>query len=284
MARWGKRKAKINLKRRVFISILIFLLLFLQFFIYIDRKLEPILMSIAQARVKQIATNAVNDAISKKIAQNTNFKDLIEFETDNEGNIKAAMFNYAEYARIVGESTARVEETLNDLEKMEESIKLGAAFDSEILADYGPSIPIVMRPIGSVQVNPLTTYQSAGINVTIMTVVINIRAEVQVVIPFVTEPTIIETSVPIAQTQIFGEVPQFYYYGGTYYNQDPYNTPNAPPIQIVPGTPTVPGNSEIEVTPDAIPSNSANNNNGLPGLEQFYPIIPRDSVPTSGTF
>lgn len=281
MARWGNRKVKIKKRRLVFISFLLFLLLSYQTFLYIERQLEPILMSIAQARVKQIATNAVNDAISKKIAQNTNFKDLIQFETDSEGKIRAAIFNYSEFARIVGEATARVEDTLKDLEKMEENIKLGAVFHSELLSDYGPSIPISMVPIGSVQVSPKTTYQNAGINVVVMTVVMDIRAEVQVVIPFVTEPAVIQSSVPIAQSQIFGEVPQFYYNGGGYYSTSPYGVPSAPPIQIVPAAPTVPGSSEIEVYPEAVPS-SSNNSNALPGFEQFYPVIPREDTSSSG--
>lgn len=282
MARWGNRKIKIKKRRLIFISFLLFLFMAYQSFMYIERQLEPILMSIAQARVKQIATHAVNDAISKKIAQNTNFKDLIQFETDSEGKIRAAVFNYSEFARIVGEATARVEDTLKDLEKLEEHIKLGAVFNSELLSDYGPSIPISMVPVGSVQVTPRTTYQNAGINVVVMTVMMDIRAEVQVVIPFVTEAAVIQSSIPIAQSQIFGEVPQFYYDGrGTYYGSDPYGVPNVPPIQIVPAAPTVPGSSGIEVYPEAVPSSSSNSN-ALPGFEQFYPVIPRDDTMSSG--
>jgi len=278
MARWGNRKIKIKKRRLIFISFLLFLLLSYQTFLYIERQLEPILMSIAQARVKQIATNAVNDAISKKIAQNTNFKDLIQFETDSDGKIRAAIFNYSEFARIVGEATARVEDTLKDLEKMEEHIKLGAVFNSELLSDYGPEIPISMVPIGSVQVSPKTTYQNAGINVVVMTVVMDIRAEVQVVIPFVTEPAVIQSSVPIAQSQIFGEVPQFYYSSsGTYYGTDSSTVPNAQPIQIVPVAPTVPSSGEMETYPEAIPSSSSDTE-ALPGFEQFYPVIPRNET------
>jgi len=282
MPRWGKRK-KINIQKKkvVYFILIIFALFMLQSFIYIENHLRPILMSIAQARVKQIATNAVNDAISKKIAQNTNFEDLIKFEIDDQGKIRAAIFNYSEYARIVGETTARVEGTLNDLEALQEKIKLGAAFNSDILADLGPSIPITIVPMGSVQVNPRTIYQNAGINVVIMTVLMDIRAEVQVVIPFVTAPTVITSSVPIAQTQIFGEVPQFYYDGkGTYYGNNPNNSQIPPPLYITPGSPIVPstgesGNSSSEAIPSTIDTIEP-----IPGLEEFYPLIPRNTVPS----
>lgn len=271
MNRWGRRSTKIKKRKLFFISFLIILLILFETFLYIERQLEPILMSIAKARVKQIGTNAVNDAISQEIAQDTEFEDLIQFKTDKDGNITAAIFNYSEFARIVGESTERIESTLNDLETFEEKIKLGALFNSDILSDLGPAIPITIVPIGSARVSPSTTYQNAGINVTIMTVVINIKAELQVVIPFVSDTTVIESSVPIAQTQIFGKVPQFYY-DGSYYSQSPSDTQNAPPIQIVPAVPVVPGEGQAQ--DNAIPSASNYiNNNAVPGFEQFYPII-----------
>ncbi len=283
MPRWGTKKTKLQKKRVIFIGFIIFLLMMFQTFLYIEHNLEPILISIAKARVKQIATNAVNDAISKKIAQNTNFKDLIQFEKDDQGKIRAAIFNYSEFARIVGEATARVEDTLNHLATLEEKIKLGAAFNSDIFANLGPDIPIALVPIGSVQVNPYPVYQNAGINVVIMTVMMDIRAEVQVVIPFVTEPTVIQTTIPIAQTQIFGEVPQFYYDGhGTYYNTNSGNAQNAPPIQIIPGGTFTPNNNQGQTNQSVIPS-STNNINAIPGLEQFYPLVPRSTIPSMET-
>ncbi|MFV9511599.1 sporulation protein YunB [Tepidibacillus sp. LV47] len=241
--RWGKRRFNFRFEKKqiLFFSIIVFLGLFIQTFFYIEHQLRPILMQIAQARVKQIANDAVNDAISKKIAQNTNFKDLIQFETDNHGKIRAALFNYGEFARIVGETTARVEDTLKNLDKIIEPIKLGAAFNNEILADIGPSIPITIIPIGHAEVTPKTTYQNAGINVVVMTVIIEIKAEVEVVIPFSQAPYTITTQVPIAQTQIFGDVPQFYYdNSGNYIGTDPNKAQNVPPIQVIPETPTIP--------------------------------------------
>ncbi|OEF99389.1 sporulation protein YunB [Vulcanibacillus modesticaldus] len=267
MPRWGRRTVRFQKKRLVIMSLLLLMLIIFQSFLYIEKQLEPILMSIAQARVKQIATNAVNDAITKKIAQNTNFKDLIQFEMDNNGKIRAAIFNYSEFARIVGEATAKVENTLNELEKMVEPIKLGAVFNSELLADFGPELPITIIPIGSVQVNPKTIYHNAGINVVVMTVLMEIRAEVQVVIPFVTEPSVITSAIPIAQTQIFGDVPQFYY-GGNYYNQTP-ELQTAPPIQIIPGTPVVPNDGQINPTQDSIPSTYDYIEPIFPGIEIF---------------
>lgn len=281
MTRWGKRKVNLRKRRIIFFSFIIFLLLILQSFFYFERQLKPILMSIAKARVKQIATEAVNDAISKKIAQNNNFRDLIQFETDQQGKIRAAVFNSAEFARIVGETTRNVEYTINNLEKFIEPIQFGAALHSELLSDIGPTIPISIVPIGHVQVNPVPELQNVGINVVVMTVLLEIQAEVQVVIPFVQEPEVITSSIPIAQTQIFGEVPQFYYNGG-------YISPNytngsggmMQPIPVVPGTPVIPNGNQSY--PESTPSSSQIPVEPLPGFEPFYPIIPGRDYPSNG--
>ncbi len=276
MARWGNKKVNLQKRRVVFFSFLIMILLFLQGFIVFENRLQPILMNIAKARVKQIATNAVNDAISKKIAQNSNFRDLIQFETDQQGKIRAAVFNSAEFARIVGETTERVENTMNDLNKIIEPIKFGAALNSELLSEMGPTIPITIVPIGHVQVSPVPELQNVGINVVVMTVLLEIHAEVQVVIPFIQEPEVIVSRIPIAQTQIFGEVPQFYY------NGNPLNSTGSGPqaVPIIPWSPVAPSNGTT-INPAApssslptVPTNSSSSVvEPIPGFESFYPII-----------
>lgn len=270
MARWGKKKATINKKNRILSYILIFFSIIFILFVYVESQIEPILINIAKARVKQIATNAVNDAISTKIANNTKFEDLIQFDFDNNGNVRAAILNYNEFAKIVGDATLQIQETLNDLKSLEESVKFGAVLNSDILANLGPSIPIKILPVGSVQVSPRAEYQNAGINVVIMTVLIDVRTEIQVVIPFVSELSILQYSIPIVQSQIFGDVPQFYYDAkGTYYG----NTGDSStlPIQIFPES-IIPNSEEIEIESDPVTSNL---NEAMPvlGFEEFYPII-----------
>ena len=286
MSRWGRKKVNLRKRRIIFFSFLIMMLLFLQGFIVFENRLQPILMSVAKARVKQIATNAVNDAISKKIAQNSNFRDLIEFETDQQGKIRAAVFNSAEFARIVGETTERVENTMNDLNKIIEPIKFGAALNSELLADVGPTIPITIVPVGHVQVSPVPELQNVGINVVVMTVLLEIHAEVQVVIPFIQEPEVIVSRIPIAQTQIFGEVPQFYYNGSQI---SPYGS-GMQPVPIMPGTPVIPSNDSTNYpsTPSSsiapsIPTNSSSVAEPIPGFETFYPIIHDGGISNQGT-
>lgn len=273
MSRWGKNKLHIRKGRLILISLIIFIVFVYLVFLYIESQIEPILIDMSVARTKQIATNSINDAISNEIAQNTNFEDLIQFESDNDGKVSAVTFNYSEFAEIVGKATSCIEETINDLEKYKETIKLGAILNSSILSNVGPNIPITIIPMGSVQVNPRAEYQNAGINVVIMTVMIDIRTELQVIIPFASEPTIIETSIPIVQAQIFGEVPQFYFEGQGFSSNSDTNFSYIPPLQIInSGSLTEETENESVKKDNSIPT-AMEKVDKIPGFEEFYPVI-----------
>jgi sporulation protein YunB len=201
-------------KKRLFlIAFLIFILLSIQSFIYVEKNLAPALMEIAKVRVKQIATQAINDAISKKIAQNANFKELIDVVMDEQGKVTMMMFNTMEYARIVGETTVRVQNTLHELQQEAQPIPLGVALESNILAMLGPDIPIELVPMGAAYVNLFTKVDEAGINMVLVTVYVRISAEVQIVIPFATENEVIATQIPISFAMVKGDVPDFFYNG-----------------------------------------------------------------------
>lgn len=273
MPQWGKKKLKKSKLKSVFIIVVIIFLLIYLLFLYVESNIEPILIDIATARTKQIATNSINESISKEIAKNTNFEDLIQYEHDNNGRISAVTFNYSEFAKIVGSSTKCIENTLNDLEKFQESIKVGAIIKSNILADIGPSIPITIIPIGSVQVSPRAEYQNAGINVVIMTVMIDVYTELQVVVPFSTEPTIIETSIPIVQAQVFGEVPQFYFEGQGMSSNNDMNYSYIPPLQVINNTENGDNLEEVKETDEVVIQTASEQIKSVPGFEAFYPVI-----------
>ncbi|WCK53888.1 hypothetical protein PP175_21605 [Aneurinibacillus sp. Ricciae_BoGa-3] len=110
-----RNKAPIPAKYMFLFSIIIFIGLSLQTFYYVERNLAPVIKDIARIRTEQLATQAINDAINKKIAQSINFKALVDFQKDKNGNIQAATFNYNEYSRIVGEATITIDQYKKEL-------------------------------------------------------------------------------------------------------------------------------------------------------------------------
>lgn len=178
---------------------------------YIDRHLGPPLMNVAQLRVKQIATQAINKAISEQVASKSDFEQLVEWKTNNSGKVSGFMLNYAEHMRITSQTISTVQKTLDDVGSIPEHIPIGQAFGSTFIASYGPRVPVHFEPIGTVKVDLNTRQQDAGINMILVEVYIRIEAEVSIIIPFDTKPQQVITEIPISYLLVVGDVPMYYY-------------------------------------------------------------------------
>lgn len=207
------RLRSIPTKYLFLITLIIFLLLIIQTFLYVERSIGPNLKEVARFKVEQLATKAINDAISKKMMQGTDFRQLVELQRDKNGQVQTALFNNNEYARIVAEAMARVTNALDDMESVPYQIPLGQVFQSNLLASLGPNIPVTLVPMGTAQVDVETRMQNAGINNVLVTAVMVIQAKVKILIPFSTEPAVIKSEIPLSTVLIVGNVPQFYYDG-----------------------------------------------------------------------
>ncbi|GAB6935260.1 MAG: sporulation protein YunB [Bacillota bacterium] len=223
-ARFGRRRRfsiRLSPRMKVFVLLVVLGLVLFQTLYLIEHNLSPTLRTIAEARVQQIATQAINDALSKKIANSTHFRRLVEIEKDRDGRIQAVLFNYTEYVRIQAEAARRVLDSLRRLEKeleneeRVEAIPLGRALNSEILTHFGPDIRIKLIPIGAAKADMGVEMQQAGINIVLVRVYLDVQATVRIVIPFATAPTTVSTRVPITQAVLVGQVPDVYYQGFT---------------------------------------------------------------------
>lgn len=247
--RWRSRSKKPGSRRKLFfISLVIFTLLSLQSFIFIEKNLKPPIMSLAKIRVKQIATQAINKAISEQIANSSNFQSLIDWKTDRDGKVAGFMMNYAENMRITSRTKDIVESTLTNMKDLNEHIPLGQALDSAIIASFGPQVPIRLEPQGAVKVELNTKQQDAGINMILVEVYIRIVAEVAIIIPFDTEPEAVETEIPVSYLLVVGNVPMYYYDNKG--NPVGNNSAGAPNLAIPPPSNTPPATPPTVTTPD----------------------------------
>lgn len=209
----GTPKPKSRLKkRRIILYFFIFLLLFsIPSFIFIEKNLRPPLMVIAKVRVKQIATQAINKAITDQVARSSNTEKLIDWKMNDNGKISGFMLNYGEHMRITSATIDTVQTTLKDIKNIPEHIPIGHALNSAIISSFGPRVPVRFEPVGAVKVELNTRQKNAGINMILVEVYIKVTAEVTIIIPFDTEPELVETDIPISYLLVVGDVPMYYY-------------------------------------------------------------------------
>lgn len=210
--RWKSSPKKKGSRKKVFFIVLVVTtFLTLQTFVMIEANLRDPLMDIAKMRIKQMATQAINTAITEQIAQETESHKLIEWMTDQSGKPTGFMLNHSEQMQIASDTVNVVQRTLNQLQRYPEHIPLGQAFNSTILASVGPEIPVKFVPAGATQVNLNTRQRDAGINMLLVEVYIDITVEVSIIIPFNTGSEIVNTEVPITYVLVVGDVPMYYF-------------------------------------------------------------------------
>ena len=194
-------------KLATFLILAILIFSGVRLFLTVERAFRPVIVSIAEVRADVLATEAINAAVSEKVARNILYKDLVLLEKDRAGRIMMAQINTMEVNRLMAETTIRVQDALKALRGEIIYIPLGQAMDSHLLANYGPRIPVRLIPIGRVNTKVIDIFETAGINQTRHKVYLDVHAEVQIVIPFVSSEIEVVTAVPLADNVYLGEVP-----------------------------------------------------------------------------
>jgi sporulation protein YunB len=198
----------------------------------INKELEPTLMSVAKSETINLATLVINDAIDQQFEQaesedlfrsipNTEGSNNIQFDTEK------IIRKQTEIVTLIHKNIKAVEEgDLSILEshlgvKIESdktkesdgvaySVPLGRVTDNTLLANFGPDIPIEFSAIGDVQSDVKTKVVEFGINGGVIEVYIEVKVNIEVIIPLATDTTVVTRNIPIGMGVFRGDVPQFY--------------------------------------------------------------------------
>ncbi|WP_237690798.1 sporulation protein YunB [Paenibacillus caui] len=207
-----QRKRRRFSRRKIWLLLIVLLIIaVVQMIVYVERRMEEPLVQLAKVRVKQIATESLNEAITEQVAKGQQYGDLIDWKTDSSGKITGFMLNYKSHMEITSETVQTVRQTLERVSKLNERIPLGQALGSPILASFGPRIPIRIEPQSDVKVDLNTRRQDAGINMILVEVYLHIKTEVSVIVPFNMGPQAVETEIPVSYLLVVGDVPMYYY-------------------------------------------------------------------------
>jgi sporulation protein YunB len=202
-----RRVPKLNLVLVACGIVLAFIIIML---IIIEHNLKPTISQIAEAKARQIATEAVNNAIKSKIVDSVNYDDLISVQKDSQGQIVLMQPNIVRINQLASDTTLSINSALKDLEKEKFHIPLGQVLGSQLMANYGPRIHVSIYPIGTVRTTVFDKFEEAGINQTRHRLYLAVQSQVRVVVPLVTSQIEVDTRVPVTDTIIVGQVPNTY--------------------------------------------------------------------------
>lgn len=200
-----------DLKRVILTFVIISLFLIITVgFMYIDKSLTPTIKVLAETKAEEIASRSINKAVGDIIKDKINYSDLVLTKSDANGKISMVQSNTILMNQIASDVAIQIQNELKKTKTTTSYIPIGTALGSPILAKYGPQVKVSIEPIGTVNVNFSTKFEDAGINQTRHRIYLEVKAQVNVVIPLSTEPKEVKAQVPICETIIIGEVPESY--------------------------------------------------------------------------
>lgn len=173
-----------------------------------ERALFPTILTMAKARAVQTAVTTVNGAIREHLVQTgVDYQDLVQLHRNNDGRIVMMQANTLKITELAADFALASEHALINLERESFSIPVGQVLGSQLLATYGPRIPVRIIPVGAVQVDMVDRFEAAGINQTRHRIYLDLDSYVRIAVPWQQTEVQISTRVPLVENVIIGEVP-----------------------------------------------------------------------------
>lgn len=211
---WFRRRMRYNRGRgnmRLLLRMIAVLLLILSAFVLIDGRIRPVIRSIAESQARNMAMQAVNDAVLEALGQaEVQYGDLVSIHKDETGRITSIETNVIKANGLQAQIGNGIAHRIAEAQSYEISIPIGSLSGSELLLGRGPCLKLKMTLEASTLLQLRNQFTEAGVNQTHHQVMLDIQTHVLFITPDSYEPTEVKTSICIAETVIVGEVPQVY--------------------------------------------------------------------------
>lgn len=199
--RFGRRSGK----RKFFLGIIVLFIMFIYSYYIVERNIKPTILAMSEINARLIATEAINEAVRKKIGSNS-FDHLVDYKTDNNGKISLIQANTVQMNKLASETSMEILEEIKQIGVTDLKIPISSVFGSQIFANAGPRINVNIQPAGTVNVDFFTDFAEAGINQTRLKIYLLVKTDVQIVVPLASNKIDVTTQIPVSETIIVSGV------------------------------------------------------------------------------
>ena len=196
--------------KKPFVLFVIVLIIVIISSIYILRSITPTIKLACASKAKAIGVQITEETV-KEIIENVEYESLMHITYNEQGKIIAISANIIELNKLSSEISYKIQEKLNNLDKVTVDVPIASILGVNIFAGYGPDINIKLVPLGNIETKFDTDFASEGINQTKHTIYMNIKSTITVVAPFIGSSIQCNSTVTIAETIIVGDIPSTYY-------------------------------------------------------------------------
>ena len=207
----GISQAKKRRKKFVKLKIVLLLLVTVIVVLYsvFRNNAKHVIMAVSEARVKAMTTTSVNLAIYETL-NGISYSDLIDVIKDEKGEIAMLSANAVKVNRLARDTAYLSQRNLELLGTQGVEIPIGAFTGSKILAGFGPEVTIKIIPVGSVNCDFYSEYETVGINQTLHKIYMEAVANVDIILPGYSIKVNVPTQIFVCESILVGKVPDTY--------------------------------------------------------------------------
>ena len=173
--------------------------------------LKDLSSQIAVSDASDIVTVQINKAIAQIMQEGDYDGDyFVTFEKNDKGEVTAISSNMARVNALSAEILDRVVGA-TDNRTLTVEIPLGNLTGISLLMGRGPSVPVQIIALTSSRAEFNNSIVTAGINQTKHQINLDVKVDIDILIPWATESAQVVTEVLIADTIVVGQVPETYF-------------------------------------------------------------------------
>ncbi len=191
--------------------ILILCILAVSLSLVFDKRMTPIINTLALSRAQNLATVIINDTVAEALGSDGyNFSRLIITEYDDSGKISALSVDSVGMNKLKSLISVSITRAIGDIEESRISIAAGTLTGSTFLTGRGPKITLNVHISCACSIEVRNSFEYTGINQTMHKVMLDITTDVYVLSVGNTLTSQVFTSIPVSETVIIGQIPEIY--------------------------------------------------------------------------
>lgn len=201
---WWLKKSKVLY---FFAGVIVIIVIFS---LYLMKVVNPIIISIGEAKVKSLATKAINMAVSEVLCEGYTYDDIIDIKFTKDGDIAYMQAKSLVVNKLSRDLVSTSQSKLDIIGEQGIGIPMGSLSGVPLFMGKGPELRLKLFPIGAISCSYKSVFSQAGINQTNHRIYVNINSSVTVILPISSRQVSTTTQLLICESVIVGKVPETY--------------------------------------------------------------------------
>lgn len=177
---------------------------------FVEVIIRPIFLEAAKIEALRIANQAIYEVVEEEIYL-LDYEDLVHCRENRAGEIVMLQVNHHQVAKLISAVTIKLQQKLDEVSEKGLALPLAQLFGIQVLAGFGPKIPVNLIPIGVADATRIhDIFESVGINQTRHRIYIELNPKLRIVVPFIEREVEVKAKVPVTEVTIMGRVPEVY--------------------------------------------------------------------------